>query len=33
MMLFFPRRVVKVGMAFSVEQRSLTDYIIEELDA
>ncbi len=28
-----PRRVVKVGMAFSVEQRSLTDYIIEELEA
>ena len=25
-----PRRVVKVGMAFSVEQRTLTDYVIEE---
>ena len=27
-----PRRVVKVGIAFSVEQRTLTDYLIVEDD-
>ena len=25
-----PRRIVKAGIGFSVEQRAMTDYIIEE---